>query len=34
MKAIELALVVVGAAGLAVWRGVSIYRYAFRKKNL
>jgi hypothetical protein len=34
MKAIELSLILVAAAGLAMWRGVALYRYAFRKKRL
>jgi len=34
MKAIELALVLVAAAGLVIWRGVALYRYGFRKRNL
>jgi hypothetical protein len=34
MKAFELALVLAAAAGLALWRGISIYRQTFRRKNL
>ena len=34
MKAFELVLVFVAAAGLAAWRGVALYRYTFRKRRL
>jgi len=34
MKTLELALVVAAAAGLAIWRGVAMYRQTFRRKNL
>ena len=34
MNTIELALVVVAAAGLMLWRGVAMYRYAFRRHDL
>ena len=34
MKTLELAVVIVAAAGLALWRGVAMYRYTFKKKDL
>jgi hypothetical protein len=34
MKIFELALVIAAAAGLVLWRGVSMYRYGLRRKNL
>jgi hypothetical protein len=34
MKTLELMLVMIVAAGLAVWRGVAMYRYSFKRKNL
>jgi hypothetical protein len=34
MKAFELVFVMIAAAGLAVWRGVAMYRFTFKRKNL
>jgi hypothetical protein len=34
MKILELVLVMLAAAGLAVWRGVAMYKYTFKRKNL
>ena len=34
MKIIEFAFVVAAAAGVAIWRGVAVYRYGFHKKDL
>jgi len=34
MRALELILVIVAVAALAIWRGVALYQYTFRKKNL
>jgi hypothetical protein len=34
MKALELVLVMIAAAGLAVWRGVAMYKYTFKRKSL
>jgi hypothetical protein len=34
MKAFELVLVLVAAAGFAAWRGVAMYRQTFRRRNL
>jgi hypothetical protein len=34
MKTLELTLVVLGAVAFAIWRGVAIYQYAFKRKNL
>jgi hypothetical protein len=34
MRVIELTIAVAAAAALAIWRGVAMYRYTFRKKNL
>jgi len=34
MKTLELAVVIIGAAALVVWRGIATYRYTFKKKNL
>jgi hypothetical protein len=34
MKTLELMLVIIAAAGLAVWRGVAMYRYSFKRKSL
>jgi hypothetical protein len=34
MKTLELALVIAAAVALALWRGVAMFNYAFRKKNL
>jgi hypothetical protein len=31
---IGLALVMIVAIGLAIWRGIALYRYAFKKKHL
>jgi hypothetical protein len=34
MQTLELALVVAAAAGLALWRGIAMYRQTFRRRNL
>jgi hypothetical protein len=34
MQMIALALIVAAATGLAVWRGVALFKYGFRKRNL
>jgi len=34
MTTLALILVIAAAAALAVWRGVAMYRYAFKKKDL
>jgi hypothetical protein len=34
MRTIELTIVFAAAAGLAIWRGVAMYRYSFKKKDL
>jgi len=34
MKALELIVVLVAAAALAIWRGAALYQYTFKKKNL
>jgi hypothetical protein len=34
MKTLELVLIIVAAAGLVFWRGVSMYRYGLRRKDL
>jgi hypothetical protein len=34
MKTFELTLVLLAAAALAIWRGVAMYNYAFKKKSL
>jgi type IV secretory pathway VirB2 component (pilin) len=34
MRIIQLAVVIVAAAGLALWRGVAMYRQTFHRKNL
>jgi hypothetical protein len=30
----KLALIIAGAAGLVIWRGVALFHYAFHKKKL
>jgi hypothetical protein len=34
LKTLELALVVIAAVALAVWRGVALYQQTFRRKGL
>jgi hypothetical protein len=34
MKTLDLALVIIAAAALAIWRGVALYRYTFKRENL
>jgi hypothetical protein len=34
MRFIELTLVIAAAAGLALWRGVAIYRQTFQRRRL
>jgi hypothetical protein len=34
MKTLELVLVIAAAAGLALWRGIALYRQTFRRKGL
>jgi len=34
MRVVELVMVVGAAAALAVWRGVSMYKQTFQRKNL
>ena len=34
MKTVELLLVLLAAAGLVLWRGVSIYRQTFKRNGL
>jgi hypothetical protein len=34
MRLIELAIVAAAVAGLAIWRGVAMYRQTFERKNL
>jgi hypothetical protein len=34
MRTVELLTVIAVAAALALWRGVAMYRYAFKKKDL
>jgi len=34
MRTAEIVAVLVAAAALVLWRGVAIYRYTFRRKNL
>lgn len=34
MKTLELALVVIAATALVVWRGIMLYNTAFRRKRL
>jgi len=33
MKTLELALVILGGVALAIWRGVALYNYTFKRKN-
>jgi hypothetical protein len=34
MRVIEVVLIIAAAGGLAVWRGVAMYRQTFRRKHL
>ena len=34
MRTLELVLVVVAAAALALWRAIAMYRITFRRRNL
>jgi hypothetical protein len=34
MKTLELAVIGAAAVGLAIWRGIALYRVAFRKHRL
>jgi hypothetical protein len=34
MRTLELTIVIAAAAALAIWRGVAMYRYSFKKKDL
>ena len=34
MRTLELTIVIAAAAGLAIWRGIAMYRYSFKKKDL
>jgi len=34
MRALELIIVLVVAAALVIWRGVALYQYTLKKKNL
>jgi hypothetical protein len=34
MRIIELSIVLVAAAGLAIWRGVAMYRQTLNRRNL
>jgi hypothetical protein len=34
MGSLVLALIVTAAVGLIIWRGIALYRYGLRKKNL
>lgn len=34
MRFIELAIIVVAAAGLTLWRGLALYRQTFRRNHL
>jgi len=34
VKLVLLALVIIVAVALAIWRGIAVYKYAFHKKEL
>ncbi len=34
MQGLELALVIVAAAALVIWRGTAMYKQTFRRKDL
>jgi len=34
MKTLEMAVLILAAATLALWRGIALYKITFKKKNL